>query len=376
MAEYPRRGNPVRIIAAVVVIALIATAGIIIVSMPPGGERPKLIVYTYDSFLAWGEDPTGIDELAFGQFEERYEVDVQIERLHTDAKGIITRIGTEKANPVADVVIGIDNVLILQPEVTDLLEPFQPRNLDFVNQTIIDSLDPDHYITPFDFGLVTLIYNMSRINIEESPELLNLTLEDLASADLSSTFVTENPNLSSPGLAFLLSTIAIKDKLQHEDWKGWWQAVKNNINVQSGWSEAWGVWSTNPSKAILNSYSTDPAYSAYWSQTEPDTAVAPLCHNNTRYAWMQIEGMGIVKNGPNQELAELFIEYCLNSTVQSLIATNQWMLPVRSGIELNPVFEYALQMDEVETLNHLLSRVEIAANLTSWLSEYDSIMTT
>ncbi|NHJ14822.1 MAG: thiamine ABC transporter substrate-binding protein [Candidatus Thorarchaeota archaeon] len=376
MGEYPTRESPARKIAAVVLIAVIATAGIIIISMPPAGDHPRLIVYTYDSFLAWGEDPSGIDELAFGPFEDEFGAEVQIERLHTDAKGIVTRLGTEQSNPVADVVVGIDNVLILQPGVTDLLEPFQPPNLDFVNQSIIDGLDPDHYITPFDFGLVTLIYNTSRISTDSYPELLNLTLEDLSSLELSSSFVTENPNLSSPGLAFLLTTIAIRNKLQQEDWRDWWEEVKEDINVQSGWSEAWGVWSTDPTKSLLNSYSTDPAYSAFWSQAEPDTAVAPLCHNNTKYAWMQIEGMGIVKNGPNPELAELFIEYCLNSTVQSLIATNQWMLPVRNGVNLVPAFQYALRPDDVVTLNHLLSRVEIAANLTSWLSDYDSIMTT
>jgi ABC-type thiamine transport system substrate-binding protein len=86
--------------------------------------------------------------------------------------------------------------------------------------------------------------------------------------------------------------------------------------------------------------------------------------------------MGLVKNGPNPELAELFIDYCLNETVQSLIATNQWMFPVRSGVVLDSAFEYALHPSDVSLLNELLTGPEIAANLTSWLDTYDEIRIT
>lgn len=371
MTEYPTRRDPGRIIAAIGIVAIVIVSGIIIVSL----RHPQMIIYTYDSFMAWGENPENIDEEAFGSFEEAYGIDIRIERLITDATGIVARLGAESANPVADVVIGIDNILILQEGVTDLLTPFIPSNIDVINQTFIDFLDPDHYVTPFDFGLVTLIYNTSKIDAETYPELLNLTLDDLSSSGLASSLVTENPNLSSPGLAFLLSTIAYQEKLLGTDWTNWWNDVKNEISVQPGWTDAWGVWSTVPTRAILNSYSTDPAYSVYWSGSEPDTAVAPLYYDGAHYAWMQVEGMGLVKNGPNPELAKLFIEYCLNSTVQSLVATNQWMLPVRNGVSLHPAFDYALQPKEVTLLNQLLSRTEIVTNLASWLTEYDNIMT-
>jgi thiamine transport system substrate-binding protein len=375
MAEYPTRRDPVHVVAAIVIVAAVVVAGIVIVATPPATDRPQLIVYTYDSFMVWGADPANIDDEAFGQFEEIFNVDVRIERLTTDAKGIVTRLGAESANPVADVVIGIDNILILQEGVTDLLTPFEPYNLPVINQSIIDALDPDHYVTPFDFGLVTLIYNTSKIDVETHPELLNLTLDDISSTGLASSLVTENPNLSSPGLAFLLTTIAYQEKILGETWTDWWNDVKNDINVQPGWSEAWGVWSTNPSRAILNSYSTDPAYSAYWSGSEPNTAVAPLYHDGEYFAWMQVEGIGLVKNGPNPDLGKRFIEYCLNPTVQDRIAINQWMLPVRNGVTLDPSFRYAMQLDEVTLLNELLTRAEIATSLSSWLTEYDNIMT-
>jgi thiamine transport system substrate-binding protein len=374
MSEYPERRNPRIVVAAVVVVAVIAVASIAIISFRPPSEKPTLIVYTYDSFMQWGDDADTIFERAFSSFEEQFNCNVTIVRLQTDANGIISRLGTEKSNPVADVVIGIDNILILQPGVTDLLSPYEPSNIDVVNSTFIDALDPDHYIVPFDFGLVTLIFKNS--SLELFPQLNNLTFADLTAPDLAGGLVTQDPKFSSPGLAFLLTEIAVHEKLLHVNWTEWWIDVNEYIDVQPGWSEAWSVWYDSPSKHIMNSYGTDGAYSVYFYGGEPETGIAPIYHDGDHYAWMQIEGMGLVKNGPNPDLAKLFIDYCLNETVQSLIATNQWMFPIRNGVALDPAFEYALHPSEVSLLNELLPRTEISANLATWLDMYDEIRIT
>ncbi|MGM0686534.1 MAG: thiamine ABC transporter substrate-binding protein, partial [Promethearchaeati archaeon] len=120
---------------------------------------------------------------------------------------------------------------------------------------------------------------------------------------------------------------------------------------------------------------TDPAYDAYMTGEEPTTGVAPFVHNNQDYAWVQIEGMGLVKGGPHPEIAKAFIQYCLSANVQSHIALNQWMYPVNGSVELDPAFEYALHPDEINMLNTLLTRNEIATNLASWLDTWESIMT-
>ncbi|MHA2379909.1 MAG: thiamine ABC transporter substrate-binding protein [Candidatus Thorarchaeota archaeon] len=363
------------ILAAIVAISALIVAGIVFVSLPPPSERLTLTVYTDESFIKWGKYPKTIDSRAFGEFEERYNVNVSIQRLQTDAAGIITRLGAESANPVADAVIGIDNTLILEPGVTDLLTPYEPPNLNVVNESFIDYLDPDHYVTPYDFGLVTLIYNKTTMDPATYPQLNTLTFENLSDPTFAGALVTENPHLSSPGLAFLLTEIAVHEKLLNENWTQWWIDVNEYIDVESGWTEAWTTWTDDPTKHILNSYGTDGAFSAYTYGGEPDTGIAPIYHNGTHYAWMQVEGMGLVKNGPNPELAKLFIEYCLNETVQSLIATNNWMFPVRNHVTLDPVYVHALHPRDVSLLNELLPRSEIAANLDEWLDTFDEIRT-
>jgi len=372
MTEYPVRRDPKKVVAVVAIIAvlIVATYGVMTF------WKPKFVVYTYSSFMNWGDEGAEVVlDRAFAPFEAEYGIDIDFVILEGDANFIVSRLNAEAANPVADVVIGIDNILILQEAARNVLEPYESPNLALINSSLVDALDPEHYLTPFDFGLVTLIYSMNTINTTTHPQLDNLTLADLATTELASALVTEDPHLSSPGLSFLLSQIAIYEKILGEDWTDWWEAVEGNIDVEEGWSEAWSAWSTDPEKHLMVSYGTDPAYSANYLGTEPDTAIAPFYYQNQHWAWMQVEGAGLVKNGPNPDLGKAFIDYCLNSTVQTEIALNQWMFPVRADLTLPSVFDYAIHPDDVSILNTLLTSTEIATNLQSWLDEYDTVMT-
>jgi thiamine transport system substrate-binding protein len=333
--------------------------------------KPRFVVYTYGSFFNYGDE--GAETVlgrVFAPFEKQYGVDVDIKLLAVDANGIISKLVAEKSRPLADVVIGIDNILILQDAAKSVLEPYISPMLSLVNETFVDLLDPEHYLTPFDFGLITLIYSTASINTTTHPQLGNLTFADLADAELASSLVTENPNYSSPGLSFLLSQIAVYDKLLHQDWTTWWDDVRDKINVQEGWEQAWEVWSGDPSRNLLVSYGTDPAYSAYYYGSPPDTAAAPFYYDNQYWAWIQVEGVGLVKNGPNPELGKAFIDYCLNATVQSEVALNQWVYPIRTDLSLPSVYQYAVDPNEVSLLNLLLNRTEISANLTNWLDSW------
>ncbi len=372
VAEYPVRRNPRILIGAVVTIVIIIVALYGVVTW----WKPRFVVYTYSSFMDWGDEGAEVVlERAFAPFEEEFGIDIDFVILEGDANFIVSRLNAEAANPVADVVIGIDNILILQETARNVLEPYISPNLGLINESLVDFLDSTHYLTPFDYGLVTLIYSMNTINTTTHPQLANLTFTDLASAELASGLVTEDPHLSSPGLSFLLSQIAVYDKILHEDWTTWWDSVETEIDVEEGWTEAWSAWSSDPTKHLLVSYGTDPAYSANYLGTAPDTAIAPFYYNGNHWAWMQVEGVGLVKNGPNPSLGKAFIDYCLNASVQQEIALNQWMFPVRSGLTLPSVFQYAIHPDEISLLNTLLNSTEIASNLQNWLTQYDTVMT-
>ncbi|MBD3407468.1 MAG: thiamine ABC transporter substrate-binding protein [Candidatus Lokiarchaeota archaeon] len=367
---YPTRRNPKTIIIAIILVSTIAIASFAILTYP----KPSLKVYTYDSFMLWGDNPETIDDTVFGPFEREHGIEVEIIRLPTDANGIVSRLVAEQENPQADVVIGIDNILILQDAAKSVLEPYSSPNLNLIDEEVVSALDSDHHVIPFDLGLVSIIYEMDYLNTTSHPELDNFTFTNLATDFFASSLVTENPHQSSPGLAFLLGQIAIYEKILETDWKDWWNAVKDDVDVQAGWTEAWTIWYESSERNMLVSYGTDPAYSSYYSGEEPNVAVAPMHYNDQDYAWMQIEGIGLVKDGPNQELAKLFVDYCLSAQVQQYVGLNQWMFPANNEVTLDDAFAYALHPDDVSLLNALLPSSEIAANLTEWLDEWDLIM--
>lgn len=372
MTEYPVRRNPKAIFAVVAIVTILIVASYGILSF----WKPRFVVYTYSSFMDWGDEGAEVVlDRAFAPFEEKYGIDIDFVILESDANFIVSRLNAEAANPIADVVIGIDNILVLQEAARKVLEPYESPSLVLINNSLVNALDSEHYLTPFDFGLVTLIYSMNTINTTNYPQLDNLTLADLATSELASALVTEDPHLSSPGLAFLLSQIAIYEKILGEDWAQWWGEVKGSIDIEEGWNEAWAVWTSDPTKHLLVSYGTDPAYSANYLGTEPDTAIAPLYYQNQHWAWMQVEGVGLVKNGPNPELGKAFIDYCLNATVQNEIPLNQWMFPVRTDLALPSVFDFAIHPSEVNILNTLLNSTEISENLQSWLNQFNNVMT-
>jgi ABC-type thiamine transport system substrate-binding protein len=175
MTEYPSRRDPKVVITAiaVVVVIIIATAAVIRFSpMFNPVQQRTLTVYTYGSFMDWGDDN---DTAFFAPFEERYDVNVIIDRRADDANTLVAILEAESANPIADVVIGIDNILILEQAARSVLEPFTPANLSLIDESIVTALDPEHYVVPFDFGLVTIIYSMADMNTTTHPELANLT---------------------------------------------------------------------------------------------------------------------------------------------------------------------------------------------------------
>ena len=368
MSDYPVRRDPRKTIGVLVVAVVLIVAGYSFATY----WRPNFVIYTYGSFMDWGDDGAeAVLERAFAPFEEEHGIKIDWRILDADANFIVSKLVAERGNPVADVVIGIDNILILQESARSVLEPYESPMLEHVNATLVDLLDPEHYLTPFDFGFITTIYTKNTINTTTNPELAELTFADLATQELSSALVTEDPRFSSPGLSFLLSQIAVYQEILDEDWTSWWEDVADTIDVEQGWSEAWEAWATNPAKHLLVSYGTDPAYSAHFLGTAPDTAVAPFYYEGQHWSWMQVEGIGLVKNGPHPELGKAFIDYCLNTTVQEEIALNQWVYPARSDVSLPSVYQYALDPSNITLLNTLLNRTEIATNLESWLDQWE-----
>ncbi len=371
--EYRKARDTRKIIAGILIIAIIAIGTFQVVNMTTNKE-PDLVIYTYDSLLAWGKDANKTYDQVFGNFERMYNVKIEIRKAFSDAREMMLTAIQEKDNPTADIIIGVDNILIHEALANDLFEPYTPANISQIRQDLIAELDPEHHVIPFDFSLIALVYDMNYLNSSTTPSINNLTFEDLLNDTYANTLIVENPTLSSPGLSFLLSQIAVYEKILHKDWKTWWQTIKSKVRVASGWSEAYDLFFTpQANRHMVVSYGTDAAYSMYFYNST--TTNATLTRDNGQpCGWMQIEGIGLVKNAKHAELAKKFIDYFLSVQVQELIPTNNWMYPANTHATLPECYNYAINPNDVYQLNQLLSYDEIEANLSTWLEDWQTIM--
>lgn len=303
----------------------------------------ELTVYTYES-MDWF-----IGELS-EQFERDHDCTLRIIKLG-DAGSVLSRMILEKNHPRADVVLGLDQSLTIKALENDLLEKYTPNKLQTVETDDL-IFDPTGHMSPFDYGAIALIYDSSRL--ENPPE----SFEDLA--HMEKVLIIQDPRSSSTGQAFLLWTIAIYG----ENWQAYWKRIKPAIlTVTSGWTEAFSKFEAGEAP-IMVSYATDGAYSyEYYGSVTYQTLIPK------EGAYVQIEGVGIVKGTKERELAEKFVDFTLSEDFQQEIPLNQWMFPVVE-VSMPESFQYALKPEKILTLD----ASQIANHMDQWLEEWEGIM--
>lgn len=315
----------------------------------------ELVVYTYDSFVSWGP-ARAIEE----KFEAMFPgVDLvwvavgdsseMLSRLIAEAKLGITR---------ADVFLGLADVELARALAQGVFQPYDPAkipNLADVPPELI--FDQTGHVVPYDHGYVTFVYDSELL----PEELVPKTLADLLRPELRGKIVVEDPRTSSPGLSFLLWTIAHYGP----DWLEFWRKlIPNLLVITKGWSEAYDLFLAGEAPLVL-SYSTDTAYSY-------------IEHSSLRYrvitpdgeAYRQIEGMGIVAGTTELELAHAFLNLVLSQEIQELIPTTQWMFPVNAKAKLPSGYEYAVIPERPVSMDPAI----IGEELEEWLSVWQGLL--
>ena len=96
-------------------------------------------------------------------------------------------------------------------------------------------LDPENRALPVDYGDVCINYD--KAYFAEKNLALPQSLDDLTNPEYKGLLVVENPATSSPGLAFLLATIAQFGPDGYLDY--WLQLKDNDLVVVNDWNTAY-----------------------------------------------------------------------------------------------------------------------------------------
>jgi thiamine transport system substrate-binding protein len=326
----------------------------------PAAQPPrKLVLMSHDSFA--------ISQDVIQQFESEHNVTVEFLKAG-DAGEALNKACLSKGNPLADLFFGVDNTFLSRAINCDIFEPYASPALAAVPGEL--QLDPQSRLLPVDFGYVNLNYDMGWF--EEQGLTPPQTLADLTRPEYRGLLVVPNPATSSPGLAFLLTTIAAFGETGDANYLDFWRALRaNDLLVTDGWSEAYFSHFTVGSagegdRPLVVSYSTSPAADVFYSEgakTQPDSGnISPAGET-----FRQIEFAGVLKGTQQPELARQFIDFMLGQAFQEDLPLQMFVYPANRAAAIPELFT---QFAATPTQPASLDSAAIETNRERWIEAW------
>ncbi len=302
----------------------------------------ELTVYTYSSFTTdWGPGP----EIK-SAFEDRCDCTLNFVS-SDDGVSLLNRVRLEGMNTRADVVLGIDDALI---EEARALELFQAHGIDWDNYPLAEDLDWfDELYAPFDYGYFAFIYDNERI---DSPAT---SMAELLASDTSILYQDPRTSTVGQGLMHWMQALYGDNGVDEA-----WQALaERTVTVTQGWSEAYGMFQEGEADYVL-SYTTSPAYHMVAEDTDRYQAAR---FEEGHVAQIEVAAISAFTDQP--DLAAEFLAFLLDHEAQQILPVTNWMLPVRTDVELPDAFDRLITPERVG-----YSPADIRDNRQQWIRNW------
>ena len=252
-------------------------------------------------------------------FEAKYP-NVKVEVVADGTGNLLNRIAAESAAPMADVLWGggADSLAAYK----QYFQAYIPSCMDLIDPSLADA--EGYWIGESPLPMVFLV-NTDLVPADEIPQ----TWKDLADPKWEGKIAFANP--ASSGSAFTqLCTILMTYGEEADDYKAGWDLVrqmKNNLVIQSGSSGAhknvdsgeYPIGVTLEKAAIQYDHDSQTGHLSIVYPTDGTSAVP--------------DGVAIVKDCPNLELAQLFVEFVLSAECQAAQNADYGRRPIRADVK-------------------------------------------
>jgi thiamine transport system substrate-binding protein len=307
---------------------------------------------THDSFA--------VSDGVFEEFEQETGITVRL-LASGDTGQLVSQAVLTAGRPVADVLFGIDTTFLCRGINGNVFAPYASPGLSDVPDEL--RVDRTAHVTPIDVGDVCLNYSKAAFAGGEPPT----DLDDLVDPRYRGAFVTQNPETSSPGFAFLLATIA----KYGDGWEDYWRRLRaNDVQITSGWTAAYteAFRGGRGQRSIVTSYATSPVAEVVYAEPaidSPPTAVV------TDSCFRQVEFAGILRGTRQPEAAAKLVDFLLSPRFQEDIPLNMFVEPVNAEAQLPEVFERHRTPIEAPLT---LDPATIEANRAAWTDRWTQIV--
>jgi thiamine transport system substrate-binding protein len=319
-------------------LAALAASSLLLAGCAPAAEDSASTTPTKVTLIA--HDSFAISDESIAEFEESSGFELEIIRAG-DSGSLTNRLVLTKASPIADVVFGIDNTF---------------RGIADENEII------DGELLPVDFADVC--FNYDRLWFEERGQTPPASWRDLTKPEFKGLTVLTNPLSSSPGLAFLATTVSA---FGEDGFEAFWADLRDNgIKVSAGWEDAYftefsGSSGNGPYPIVL-SYCSSPAAEI---RDNGESQTAALLDEGFR----QTEFIGILAGALNPTGAKALIDFLLSESFQSTMPGLMYVYPV------NPEAEIPAEWSKFgpAARSTIGEELDIEANRVTWQSKWSSL---
>jgi thiamine transport system substrate-binding protein len=328
-------------------------------TVPPDTTEPSgdvaLTLVSHDSFAGAVTDET------FGPFTEETGIEVEVFPAG-DAGSLVNQAILTQDDPIGDVLFGVDDTFLSRALSEELFSPHESPLLEEVPDDL--ELDPEHRVTPVDFGDVCLNYDKAAFESAPPPA----GLDDLTDPEYADLTVVESPATSSPGMAFLLATIA---EFGEDGWQAYWRdLVDNGVKVVPDWDTAYYAEFTRygGDRPIVVSYASSPPAEVIFAEEPLEAAPTAVVEDG---CYRQIEFAGVLEGSEHPDEAGMLIDYMLSPEFQSQIPLSWFVFPANETVDLPPEFadHTVIPTDPAE-----IPSDDIEANRERWIEEWNEIV--
>jgi thiamine transport system substrate-binding protein len=325
-----------------------------------GASAPVPVrLVTHDSF--------NVSESVLERFTAETGYEVELVK-GGDAVTVVNQAILTAGSPQGDVIFGIDDNLLSRVFEADLLEPYESPELERVDERY--RLDPEHRVTPVDTGDVCV--NVDREHYARQGVAPPATLDDLADPAYAGQLVVQNPQTSTPGLAFLLATVA---RYGPDGFVDYWTRLRDNgVEVVDGWETAYyGSFSGGSgegTKPLVVSYASSPPAEVLGVEeaTGETPAEAPTAVL-TDTCYRQIEFAGLLRGASEPAGGRALIDFLLGTAFQEDVPLQMFVHPVVDDVALPEVFtRFSVVVDDPLSL----PPEEVGANRDRWVDQWSA----
>ncbi len=327
-----------------------------VTSPPPASFAPTTVtLLAHDSF--------SVDKAVLAAFTARTGITVKVVT-GGDAGEVVNKAVLTAGNPEGDVLFGVDSTLLSRAVDAGVFAPYRPAALSGVDPKLT-ALVPHDAVAPIDYGDVCVVVDDAWFGAHKlAPPR---TLDDLTTPAYRDLLVVENPGTSSPGLAFLLASVA---RYGADGWQGYWSRLRaNGVKVDNGWTEAYeGDFTGGGQKGrrpLVVSYGTDPVASIeYAPDPKPTTPTASVLADG---CYRQVEFAGVLAGTTNPQAARAVLDFLLSPAFQAGIPLSMYVFPAVTATPLPEVFDrWAVRSPDPLSV----PPADIAANRTKWVDAW------